>query len=385
MKGIIMKIKINKELIYIFAFSVYCIVSILSSSELLPLNEYVKNGMYIFSCVLFCIIILCNKYTKKEYIIFLLLLLLTLYTSIKIHKMLFLINVLAIMAIKNIKIDNIIKIDIILKTVIIFVHSIAYLYQYIFQYEQIQELIITDAGRNRHAMYFIHPNLIGQLVLWLAIDILYIKKCTNKSILLSTVLIIITYIITDSRTMLMIYGLFLFLYYIRMVIKQKTYKNIIHFISKYSIDMIAILSLVLTLLYKYKLSSVGLINKLTSGRIYSSYVAIEKFGIHLMPNINAINLDEFIIIDNFYIRSAILFGGIFIILLSIMNKNISKNESLFSKIIIIVFSINLFSEFNSICIGNAIPILLLGYMIMNKNKINLLETEEDKMKRENPV
>ena len=104
-----------------------------------------------------------------------------------------------------------------------------------------------------------------------------------------------------------------------------------------------------------------------------------------MPNINAINLDEFIIIDNFYIRSAILFGGIFIILLSIMNKNISKNESLFSKIIIIVFSINLFSEFNSICIGNAIPILLLGYMIMNKNKINLLETEEDKMKRENPV
>ena len=71
--------------------------------------------------------------------------------------------------------------------------------------------------------------------------------------------------------MLMIYGLFLFLYYIRMVIKQKTYKNIIHFISKYSIDIIAILSLVLTLLYKYKLSSVGLINKLTSGRIYSSY------------------------------------------------------------------------------------------------------------------
>ena len=380
-----MKLKLDKELIYLVGFTVYCIVSLLGSSDLLPLNEYVKNGMYVLSSALFCVVILCSKYTKKEYIIYDLLVLLTLYASIKVHKMFFLINVLAIMAIKNIKIHSVIKLDIIIKTAIIAIHSLVYLYQYIFQYELIQEMIMVNADRNRHTLYFTHPNLMGQVILWLVIDILYIKKCDKISVFLSVIMIAIAFVVTDSRTMVMAYVIFLFLYFIGKLMKEKTYKKIIHFIEKFSIDIVAITSLILAILYKYQISSVCFINKLTSGRIYNAYIAIEKFGIQLFPNIGAINLEQYTIIDNFYIRSFILFGTIFIIILSIMTKSISKNESLISEIIIIVFAINLFNEFNSICIGNAIPILLLASMIMSKNKEKTVTNKDNILQQEHSL
>ena len=68
-----------------------------------------------------------------------------------------------------------------------------------------------------------------------------------------------------------------------------------------------------------------------------------------------------------------------------MTKSISKNESLISEIIIIVFAINLFNEFNSICIGNAIPILLLASMIMSKNKEKTVTNKDNILQQEHSL
>ena len=353
------------NIMYVVAFSIYGIVSLLGASALIVLDERVKDIAYIVSILLFSIVMLHKKYEKVEYVIYGILCVFTLYTSIRIHKMLFFINLLAIVASKEIELKRVVKVDIVIKTIILLIHCTIYIYQYIFNYAIIEDTIIMDLGRNRHALYFNHPNLVAQIVLWLAFDILYLKQCDKKSIILTFILLLITYMVTDSRTMFLMYIVFLMLYYGKNLFNEKNYKKIIDFIQKFSIDILAIFSLILALLSDKGLYIVGLINKLTSGRVYYSVIALDKFGINLFPNVSAINIEDYTLVDNFYIRAMVLFGIIFIILMSIMTKLIGKDENMILKIIIIVFAINLFSEYNSISIGNAIPLLLMGNIIIN--------------------
>lgn len=362
--------KINKERLYIIAFTLFCFISLAGGSILLKLSDSVKVILYLIIIACFGLKILLDKVNIKILFLYLCIAVICIYTYFKTGAIFFLINFLAIVASKDIKIKRIVLIDFIVKCLFIVTHFIFYGIQYVFNYDSIANLIISSDGfRVRNALFFVHPNIAAGVVLWAIIDVFYlINKIKIKHVIYTTLIMIVTYIITGSRTSLLIYLLFLILYGLNKIMKNKSYKKILNFFQRYSVEIIAVFSLLLAYLYKFENSLIYFINRLTSGRIYYSYKAITDFGINIFSNQNAINVDNIYPVDNFYIRCVILYGMIFLFMLVILEKLIDKNENKYflEKILFIILTISLFSEYYVFIIGNSVVLLLVGKIVVER-------------------
>ena len=365
--------KNNNDILYIIPFSLYCFMSLSGGSRLIELGNSIKIILYAIIILLFGIKIVISKLSIREICIYTMIGLVSVYAYIKLETIFFLMNFLAIISLKNVDIRKVVKIDIAIKGIFLITHATLYIIDYFFDYDNIEQFIINDGKRIRHALYFKHPNIVNSMVFWMIMDILYLKQNIKfKHILISSITIGIMYEITKSRTMLILFIIFLFIYYIGKIIKNKSlYYNIINTTRKYIIEFFTILSIAIGVLYKYNMRFITtFLNALTSGRIYYSYAAINDFGINFLCNAKAVNLEKnLLLVDNFYIRCAVLYGLIFVFLIMIMTKLIKKdNKFILDKIMFIILAISLFSEYFGIIIGNAIPLLLLGNMIINRNK-----------------
>lgn len=362
----------KKELIYLIPFIIYCFICLAGGSELIHLSNVVKIILYAIIILFYGVKVLLDKNSVKILILYALIALVCAYAYLKTGTIFFLMNFITIIAIKDVDIKKVVKIDLIIKCIFIAIHSILYVVNYIFNYDAISYLIIASDGfRVRNALFFTHPNIAAGLILWAIIDAFYLlKNIKIKHIIISAIIMVVTYIITGSRTTILIYALFMILYYLNKLVPNIQYKKLLTYGQRYGIEIMTVISLLLAYLYRFGNSFIYLINRLTSGRVYYSYGAIDKFGIHFLSNAQALNVEKFFIVDNFYIRCAVLYGLIFLVFLIIFekfaNKNIEKYR--FEKISFIVLCFTLFSEYYGFIIGNAIPLLLLGNMVINKNK-----------------
>lgn len=361
------------ELLYLTAFIIYCLIALSSGSVLIKISDFIKIILYLAIIILFSIKIILDKNKIKALIIYAIIAIICIYAYIKTGTIYFFINFLAIISIKNVDIKKVVKVDLILKCVFIFTHTIIYGINYFMDYESIKSFIITsDESRLRNSLYFSHPNIASGLVLWAIIDALYLLKPLKiKHIIISSIVMLIYYMITISRTSIIIYILFLILYFINSIMPNSNfYKKIITLGQRYGIEVMSAISIILAYLYRFGYSFVYLINNLTSGRVYLSYASIERYGINLFSNGDAINLEKFFVVDNFYIRCAVLYGIIFLILLMILEKFVDKDpqELIFEKILFIVLCFALFSEYYEIIIGNALPLLIISHTIINSKK-----------------
>lgn len=365
--------KNNNDILYIIPFSLYCFMSLSGGSRLIELDNSIKIILYTIIILLFGIKIVINKLSLREICIYTIIGFISVYAYIKLETIFFLMNFLAIISLKNVDIKKVVKVDIAIKGVFFITHSTLYIIDYFFDYNNIEQFIIYDEKRVRHALYFIHPNIVNSMVFWMIMDIFYLKRNIKfRHILISSIIIGIMYEITKSRTMSLLFIIFLFIYYMERITKNKDlYYNIINTIQKYIIEFFTILSIAIGVLYKYNIHFITtFLNALTSGRVYYSYAAINDFGINFLCNAKAINLEKnLLLVDNFYIRCTVLYGLIFILLIIIMTKLTKKdNKFMLDKIMFIILAISLFSEYFGIIIGNAIPLLLLGNMIINRNE-----------------
>ena len=386
------KLKKRKEILYFIPFALFCFIALSGGSTILQLNDSIKIILYLIIMLLFGLKILIDKLSKKEAIIYFFIGIISLYTYIKVGAIFFLINFLAIIALKNVNIKTVVKIDILIKSIFLITHFIAYGIDYFFDYSSVEQLIVDDGNRIRHALYFTHPNIASALMFWLVMDFFYLKKELKfQHIVIGTIAMVVMYLITKSKTTPILYIMFLIIYYLYYLFKnKKIYLTIINIMQRYIVEVITILSIAMAILYQYNIHLItASLNAITSGRVYYSYIAIRDFGINLFCNPEAVNLENYLWIDNFYIRAAVLYGLVFVILLIIMEKLVKreKNENIFDKILFIILAISLFSEYFGIIAGNSISLLLLGNLIINRrtkkqnftNKINDIKIEKEEL------
>lgn len=362
-----------QETLYAIAFTLYAFMSLAGGSTLISVSTNIKFVIYGMICILLFLEFLTQEYTKKELIVNAIIFAVCALIYVKLDTIFFLMNFLFIMSVKNINIKNVVKTDIVVKCIFLVVHIVAYSIGYATNYNGIQELAMSDDGRIRHAFYFIHPNIMSSIVFWLLLDLYYLKKnmkFINK--IASLIIMIVTYYFTRSRTILVLYVVCVVLIGSNSFFKnKKNYSKIISIIYKYIFDFMTVISFLIAILYKYNNNFVRkVLNPITSGRVYASYEAIKRYGVTFLYNIKALDFENNLIIDNFYIRSTVLYGMFFLLMLIIMPKLRNKDYStnIKDKIMIIVLAISLFSEYSGIIIGNAIPLLLLGNLIMKKYK-----------------
>lgn len=361
--------KSRYDVLYLIAYTLLCFMTLSGGSQLIKISEEIKLILYSVIIILFSIKMILTGITKKEIIILVLFGVMAVYTYIELGTIFFITNLFAILALKKTNIDKIVKVDAIVKILFLIIHSIFYFTDFIFG-DIVEDSIVYRGTMERHSLYFTHPNIVALIVFWLIVDIAYLKKkLTIRNIMIFTILISITYFLTNSRTILAVYIVFLCVFYLK-DIKNKTFSTkMINFMYKYIFEIFTILSILMAILYGNGWTFLdATFNALTSGRVYSSYVAVNSIGINLVSNADLLQFKN-LVVDNFYIRATVEYGLIYVLILMFMTKiNKKKEKYITDKVLVIIFAISLFSEYNSIIIGNAVPLLLLGNIVINNHK-----------------
>lgn len=303
-----------------------------------------------------------DGHTKNEFALIILFYLIFLYIYIKTDMYYLLTTYLAFVSIRNVNIKKIVKIDISLKLIFLISHSLFYLYDYIFNYDKIIQLLFISEKGISHTLYFANPNTVGVILVWLIIDILYLKeKLSFKSIIISFSVMMIGYLIVHSRTALYIF----FIYLLLNLIKND---NLIHYLNKYCYYFLALISFGIITFIKTSSNMFIFFNDLFSNRLAFSISAYKSTGLKIMPHYLNINFFDDYVIDNFYVRCFIGFGIITLLIVGLPNLFLKKGSYRKEKIIGIVSSIYLFFENVTTNIGYAIPFLIIASALFNESQ-----------------
>lgn len=350
------KIKNN---IYYVAFSLLVIISMLSKSELIKLPNIIFQISYSVIAILFIIKIIFDRPSLKRSLIYSVLLIIMVYLYYVTRNKFFVIDLLAFISIKKVDIKKIIKIDIIIKLIFLLSHGIFYLYDYMFNYDKLTDLIHISGKGTSFYLYFSNPNFVAYYVFAIIFDLLYLSENKSlKTIIICTIAMIITFLITKSRTALLMYVILLVIYFIenKKVINTLYYGSYLFFtgISLYFLKF----SFHSQLYYK--------LNDYLSGRFGYPRLAYEEIGISLIPNANSMEIYNKYIVDNFYDKCFLFLGVITLLLFFIPIIITPKNKFFKEKKFVAICIMYLFFEAILINIGFSIFLLLIANVIFNK-------------------
>lgn len=377
----------DKNNLYFISFFLCLIPTLIGSSSIININNYIKIGIYAISIILL-MLKNCIDFKKKKNkinsakLVFIFLFgIYSLVATIIMEKFFFIINYFLIISLKDINLKKIIKIDLYVKMIFLLLHVIIFVILYSLNNPIAVNAISNIGGRVRCTLLLTHGNIAAELILWTMIDYFYIilkeNKLNNKRVFFLTIFMILVYFITKSRTTLIIYIIFIALLYIY---RLKKMSRIINFFSRYGFEFLFVLSILSSLLYGFSFKSIGKLNEVLSGRVYYSYIEIKDNGVTILPK--EISYGENNYIDNFYVKVVLEYGLLYALLTSVLIKFMKKNDdNNFEKIILMIFFINLVTEYSIIIIGNSIVLLILGNELIkdniNKNSIKK-HNEENK-------
>ncbi len=364
--------KKNIVLYYIAIFGVF-FINLADISKVINIDGNYRKIIYIAIALLFVLKIITSKISKKEIIPIIILGAINLYTTYVLDNYMFLMNFLAIIAIKDTDIKKIVKIDICVKLFYLAVNTIFYFYDYNFNYYKVANTFVyTKAYGIRHALYFSHPNTACGLAIWCAIDILYAYGRNLKNYIISILIVAFYFYFTVSRTSIIVFGIF---FIALLLCKNETCKKYIHKITRWLIEIFLIITILITIMPEviHNDKLINNLDKWLSRRITYSNAAYDIYGFHIIANKKSINIEEGLIIDNFYMRSITSYGLIITILLMVMYKYIKKDISDFDLAILFIFPIYLFNELFCYNLGRAIALLVLGNELFNKQSTKIKE------------
>lgn len=227
----------------------------------------------------------------------------------------------------------------------------------------------------RYSFGFLHPNSLALQILIISLEYILLYK---KRLILILVVNIITFLITNSRTSLICFCLFLILYWIisyPSVIKIiNKIKKLLILISSYIPFVFSFFSLILSLGYDPTSFFYYIFNSLLSGRIKMANYFLSIYNINLFGNEliltstreSILNDTIGLVLDLGYIKMILTFGIVITILLlyfyGIVLKNNVTNNSFLEFIICLVLLI--YGLFESSIID---PYCCLGLYLVTKN------------------
>ena len=300
----------KSEFIYLLAILILDFISLADVSRIINIDGNIRSIIYLFTIVLFIFKIFQSKYEKKKFLFMLIIGLIALFISYKLWDFMFLTDFLVIISIVDVDINKAIKIDIFIKSLFLIIHSLFYFHDFLFAYSKIEPyFVLTKAFGIRHSLYFSHPNTAAAVVVWLAIDWIYVAKKKKIAIIIGSLLVAFYSYFTISRTALIVYILFLIILFL---LNKKRWKKIFNFLEKYLFIIMAEINVIM-------ISISGLMNnhfvialdKVLSRRLYYTNLALNTYGFHILPNnISDTIMKNSIIVDNFYTRAFISYGFI---------------------------------------------------------------------------
>lgn len=303
-----------------------------------------------------------SKYSKKELILFIILLLLDLVILVNSKVLIFIIISLFAIVSTNINDENILKLayyTLLIYTIFTLVLLIIGVYD-----DEITNRWV--GGNTRHTLGFYHSNVLPLIYSYLVGYGLACEIYKKRHYFLLVILNFVIYYLCGSRnvfftTLLLITGKWLADSLLKKEKLKKVFNSVLFFLAKYIVLILTTISLVIPLLVEH-IKLLNILDNILSYRFTAIAKIIQIEGIHLITSItNEAYFSNEIVIDNGYAFLAIRYGIIILLFLSGIVYLIAKRyrDNTFALILIIVVSCVNFID-NDIIDYSCLPYLIIG-------------------------
>lgn len=342
-------------------------------SDVLPQSIVFDNILSFTSAGILAIDVILKKLSIKRLIVYSVITILSLYTSIVTEQYGFLITVVAVMAIANYDFDSIIYFIYRWELILFVTHmGIALLYNFLPGVSIVQ--IIGDVKRFNFG--FGHPNtfsayLFNLIIMWIW---LHYKTIVSKDVIQILLIELVSYVFTRTRTSLI--DVFV-LCIILLIAKRYEINTILSTIAKFIVPFFSAFIFILVILFITKNPVVLFLDKLVSSRIrlgaYAYYFYKPTLFGQNIPFSN-VTWDSFwqlngLTFDCTYTSLIMMQGIVWLIILSIGFFLLGRMKNNKISIAIIAWALYAITEIHGINGFMCFPVLLLSILLKPKNRI----------------
>lgn len=382
-----------QERVYCIGILLITFMRLTQDSTLFNWNDYLVTSIKLVAALCFLYTLIVRSYTKKELVITALLLgFATICTLItKIEMVLF--TTMALNGLKNVNIKKVIKIIFYVSVVVVAIQVVTYAFNWFFANDTIKILLTSDY-QVRHYFYFSHPNIFAGIVFGMVLEWIYLygKNIKNRyQCIVITIVAVVMYTFTISRTMLMLFGILL-LGIVAIGLDKKWINVVISNLARYSFIVISTIIVLFLIFYRGNNEFVDKLDDIFSERISVGLIAREEYGIGLFPQY--IDFEQRIdlryvhklTIDNFYMRYSLSYGITSLIILSIILLKASKKCNTLEQLYLIIFAVWGITEGVIFDIAICIVLLIVSDRLLNSDNRKLVRTKEsDNSRKENKI
>lgn len=363
------------QMVYYLATIVVVTKLILAYSEIIvipPIINSVFNLTFIF-LILLKLLITFNFKSKKIYLIFILFVVMTVYTSIQTDNYIMLFSALGIIAIKGINVKSIIKVSFRVKVFWLTIHFICFLFAMMLFPNVVEYSLIGNEVRYR--IFLTQPNTCAMLFLWAIFEYIYLnyEKLSFKKFLGCTFVFGTVLHITKSKTSIIVYILLWLLIWQK---RRKVVQKIVCFFSKYGYVILSIFFVSITVIYN-SLPFARTLNTMLTGRLAGAAKAYSMYGFTMFGQYlelgkkiewDAVYGVTSIWLENAYSMMFINYGIIYAILIAVALWYASGYLTEKDKIFVCAMLIYGIGESYIVDIFLCFPLLIVAAAIYNKQK-----------------
>lgn len=384
----------DSDRLIVFAYIALVLKFMFSTSTLIPWPGVVNTlaeGLFLFFVVWKLAL---QRYAIPQLLCVGAVLALCAYSSVNANYSSPLLSLLLLFGLQDVDLRYVLRAGYSLKALIIFIHVVCYIGLVILMPDRI---VYSYRGElERHFFMLGHPNLFSAYVLWTGLEYLYVnyEKVRGRHIVVFLLSNLVFYPFTGSRT-----GLYTTIVVaVLLIINEagsRLFGKILLVVSKYGFAVCSVLSVVLTVLYSPSLSGRAktmwlALNSLLTGRLVFGAYGYHTFGytwlgrtLSIPPKVvyNGHWMDG-VIFDNSYQWLFVVYGSVFLILLSLAFFLTAPRMSNVERIVVIAYILYALMENYIVNVVVCFPLLLLGKYLYAPR---LRQAESMPKERETPL
>lgn len=389
-----MKHKKFGQILYEYGFMILAVKNILDVSEIFRRPEWLDTLLLFsfFGVILWKIAL--QRYTVIRLLVYGLAGVLCAYTCIRGNNFFIIFSYFGIIAMQDVDLKEVVRKTSNVKIALLLIHVLVYFVTLLIMPDQI--VYIYRNGIKRHYFFLGHPNTFSMFVLWTSLEYLYSRYDKLKIINLVSIWIInfIAYQFTNSNTGVMVTTIAIGL----SICDKKNVKGVIKTlkpISKYCFTACSLtIPLFVASYTKFSGKMLDIFNNLNdlfTGRLLFGAYVYDVYGATLLGRSITFASKTYwrghwmdaIVFDNSYIWLFVMYGSLYLIILSIGFYLIAKSTSNIEKILIITYTFYGIMESYIINAAICFPLLFIGkYMYLRTQEKGTLKLKNDKISRE---
>lgn len=355
------------------AMAMLVIKTFLSFTTIFTYSDLADSGLAFFASLLFVLSIIEKKYSKKTLLMYGVIGILGLYSSIQVGNVGFLVTIISCFAIREENIDDIIKYLYQLESFLLVATMVSALIMALIGMQSIATVI---SGELRYNFGFTHPNtfsmmLFNVILLWVYI---HYEKINKKCIGLIFGVSVVAYWFTKTRTFLL--DIICLIIMLLLTEGRGKKHNIISIIARFITPVLAGATYGLAFLYVSGNSIAIMVDNFLSYRIRLVAYGLMHYGISVfgqnLSNINVIydqywGLNSFTF-DNIYAYFLTNIGIIWLVTVCVCFYFLAKKENIKVAIFIIVWALYGMTEVHGISCYECFPILMCTMLLKEQKK-----------------